>query len=97
MLNGRVILSLNEHLIDCIEAEKERTGATRNSIVSRILEGYFSEQQAKKRLYNEWFMTEVEKGIKSAREEPLVEHEEVASQIHEIIAKAREENASRMV
>ena len=97
MLGGRVILNLSEHLIECIEAEKERTGAARNNIVSRILESYFSEQREKQRLYDEWFMAEVEKGIKSAREEPLVEHEEVVGQIRGIIAKAREENASNLV
>ena len=97
MLSGRVILNLNEQLIHCIDEEKERTGATRNGIVARILENHFAEQQEKQRLYNEWFMAEVAKGIKSARQEPLVEHREVVAQIRGIIAKAREENASDMV
>ena len=42
-------------------------------------------------------MVEAAKGIKSAREELLVEHEEVIGQIRAIIAKAREENAYHMV
>jgi predicted transcriptional regulator len=46
---------------------------------------------------NECFMAEVEKGIRSAREEPLVDHEEVVRQIHAIIAKAQKENAAQMV
>ena len=96
-MSSRVILNLNEQLIHCIDAEKDRTGATRNSIVTRILEGHFVEQREKQRLYDEWFMAEVAKGIKSAREEPLVEHEEVVGQIRAIIVKAREENASHMV
>ena len=96
-MNGRVILNLKEQLIHSIDAEKDRTGATRNSVVTRILEGYFAEQQEKQRLYDEWFIAEVAKGIKSAREEPLVEHEDVVRQVHAIITKAREENASHMV
>ena len=96
-MNNRLILNLNEQLIHCLDAEKDRTGATRNDIVTRILEKHFEEQQEKQKLYNEWFMAEVAKGIKSAREEPLVEHDDVAKQIHAIIAKAREENASHVV
>ena len=97
MLNGRVILNLDKQLIHCIDIEKDRTGATRNSIVSRILERHFAEQQKKQELYDEWFMAEVAKGIKSAREEPLVNHEDVVKQIDAIIAKARKENATQMV
>ena len=97
MLNGRVILNLDEQLIHCIDAEKDRTGATRNGIVTRILERHFAEQQENQKLYDEWFMAEVAKGIKSAKEEPLVEHEDVVKQIHAIIAEAREENASKVV
>jgi hypothetical protein len=92
-----VILNLNEQLIHCLDVEKDRTGATRNSIVTRILEKYFTEQQEKQRLYDEWFMAEVEKGIKSAREEPLIEHEEAVNQIHAIIANARKEHAAQVV
>jgi predicted transcriptional regulator len=92
-----VILNLDEQLIHCIDAEKDRTGATRNGLVTRILQTYFAEKQEKQKLYDEWFMAEVGKGIKSAREEPLVEHEDVVKQIHGIIAKAREENASNVV
>jgi hypothetical protein len=97
MLNGRVILNLDEQLIRYIDAEKDRSGATRNGIVTRILSNYFTEQQEKQRLYDEWFMAEVAKGIKSAREEPLIDHEDVVKQVHVIIAKAREENATQMV
>ena len=93
-LNGRVILNLDEQLIHCIDQEKNRTGATRNGIVTRILERHFAEEEEKQKLYKEWFMAEVAKGVKSAREEPLVEHEDVVKQIRNIIAKAREENAS---
>ncbi|MDR1875531.1 MAG: hypothetical protein LBQ90_11045 [Synergistaceae bacterium] len=96
-MSSRVILNLNEQLIHCLDVEKDRTGATRNSIVTRILEKYFTEQQEKQRLYDEWFMAEVEKGIKSAREEPLIEHEEAVNQIHAIIANARKEHAAQVV
>ena len=96
-MNGRVILNLDEQLIHRIDKEKDRFGATRNGIISRILEGHFTEQQEKQKLYDEWFMAEVSKGIKSAREEPLVEHEDVVKQIQAIIAKAKEENASHVV
>jgi predicted transcriptional regulator len=97
MLNGRVILNLDEQLINHIDTEKERTGATRNSIVSRILEQHFVEQQEKQHLYDAWFVAEVEKGVKSAREEPLVDHEDVVKQISSIITKARKENAVKVV
>jgi hypothetical protein len=36
-------------------------------------------------------LPEVEKSMKSGREEPLVGHEEVIRQIHAIIAKARKQ------
>jgi hypothetical protein len=97
MLNGRVILNLDEQLIHCIDTEKERTGATRNSIVSRILETHFAEQQKKQELYNEWFFAEVAKGIKSAREEPLVNHEDVVEQTNSIIANTRKRDADQVV
>ena len=97
LLNGRVILNLDKQLIRRIDMEKDRTGATRNAIVSRILERHFAEQQKQQDLYDEWFMAEVAKGIKSAREEPLIEHEDAVKQIHSIIAKVRKENASHMV
>ena len=96
-LNGRVILNLDEQLIRCIDIEKDRTGATRNGIVVRILENHFTEQQEKQKLYDEWFIAEVAKGVKSAREEPLVEHEDVVKQIRAIIVEAREKNASHVV
>ena len=95
-MNGRVILNLDEQLVNCIDNEKNRTGATRNSIVSRILERHFAEQQKKQELYDEWFMAEVAKGIKSAREKPLVSHEDAVKQINATIAKAREENAAQV-
>ena len=85
-MNGRVILNLDEKLISYIDEEKDRVGATRNGIVTHILEVYFAEQKQKQKLYNEWFMAEVAKGIKSAREEPLVDHEDVVNQIQGIIA-----------
>ena len=56
-----------------------------------------AEIQEKQRLYDEWFAAEVERGIKSAREEPLVDHEDVVRQIRSVIAKAREENAAEVV
>jgi hypothetical protein len=86
-INGsyNMILNLNEHLIHSIDAEKDRTGATRNGIVTRILERHFEEQQEKQKLYNEWFMAEVAKSVRSAREEPLIEHEDAVEQIHAII------------
>jgi len=97
MLSGRVILNLDEQLIHYIDTEKDRSGATRNGIVTRILEKHFAEQQKQQDLYNEWFMAEVVKGIKSAREEPLIDHEDVVQQIHDIIADARKENAAQVV
>ena len=96
-MNGRVILNLNEQLIQCIDLEKDRIGATRDSIVTRILEKHFAKQQEKQKIYDEWFMAEVAKGVKSAREEPLAEHEDVVKQINAIIAEAREVNASHVV
>ena len=96
-MSGRVILNLDEYLIHRIDMEKDRIGATRNGIITRILERHFTEQQEEQELYNEWFTAEVVKGIKSAREEPLVEHEEVVRQINAIITKAREENAAHVV
>jgi len=97
MLSNRVILNFDGPLLEQIDAEKKRTGATRNGTVVRILEKHFTEQQEKQRLYDEWFMAEVAKGIKSAREEPLVDHEDVVKQVDAIIAKAREKNAAEVV
>ena len=97
MLSGRVVLSLDEQLINSIDTEKQRYGTTRNWVITHILEQYFAEHQEKQSLYDAWFVAEVEKGIKSAREEPLVDHEDVARQIRSIIAKAREENAAEVV
>ena len=96
-MSSRVILNLDEELIHFIDMEKDRIGATRTGIVTRILERHFSERREEQRLYNEWFAAEVAKGMKSAREEPLVGHEEVVRQIDSIIAKAREENAADVV
>jgi predicted transcriptional regulator len=81
----------------CINTEKDRTGATRNNIVSRILENHFAEQQKKQELYDEWFLAEVAKSMKSAKEEPLVDHEDVVKQVDAIIAKSRENNAAQVV
>ena len=97
MLSHRVILNLDEELVACIDSEKERTGATRNSVVSRILGRHFEEQQTKRRLYDTWLMAEIERSIKSADEEPLVEHEDALKQIHSIINKARKQNAAQMI
>ena len=96
-MSGRVILNLSEELVQRIDNEKDRRGATRNGIITRILEGYFIEQQEMSELYNEWFMAEVSKGIKSAREEPLVDHEDVVKQVRELIAGTREKNADKVV
>ncbi|MCL1875821.1 MAG: hypothetical protein FWF87_06140 [Synergistaceae bacterium] len=96
-MSGRVILNLNEQLIQCIDTERNRIGATRNGIVARILEKYFVEKQEKQELYDVWFMAEVEKSIKSAGEQPLVDHEDVVKQVHNIITEARERNAAKVV
>ena len=97
MLSNRVILNLDEELIACIDSEKERTGATRNSVVARILGRHFEEQQAKRRLHDAWVMAEVERSIKSADEEPLSDHEDALKHIHSIINKARKQNAAQVV
>ena len=55
------------------------------------------EHRKKQLLYDAWFVAEVERGIKSAREEPLVDHEDVAGQVRSIIAKARGKNAAEVV
>ena len=72
MLSDRVVLNLDEQLINSEDTEKQR-------------------------LYDAWFAAEVEKGIKSAREEPLVDHEDVVRQIRSTITKAQEENAAEVV
>ena len=96
-MSGRVILNLNEELLQRIDTEKDLRGATRNGIITRILEAYFIEQQEMRELYHEWFMAEVSKGIKSAREEPLVDHEDVIKQVRALIAGTREKNANHVV
>lgn len=96
-MSSRVILNLDEELVARLDSEKERTGATRNSIVSRILERYFEERQAKQRLYDAWFTAEVERGIRSAEEEPLIEHEDALKRVRATISKARKQNAAQVV
>jgi len=96
-LNGRVILNLNEQLIHCIDAEKKRAGATRNGIISRILERHFAEQQEKQQLYDEWFVAEVKRGLRSLETEPLHDHEDVMLEIDELLKTKRTNHASKVV
>ena len=97
MLSGSVLLNLDEQLINSIESERERYGGTINEVITNILEQYFDEYQEKQSLYDAWFVAEVERGVKSAREEPLVDHRDVVRQVRSIIAEAREKNAAEVV
>ena len=97
MLSNRVILNFDDPLLVQIDAEKERTGATRNGTVIRILEKHFTEQQEKQRLYDEWFIAEVKRGLYSLETEPLHDHEDVMREIHELLETKRMNHASQVV
>ena len=97
MLSNRVILNLDGSLLEQIDAEKERTGATRNGTVVRILERHFTEQQEKQRLYDEWFIAEVKRGLHSLETEPLYDHEDVMREVHELLETKRMNHASKVV
>ncbi len=43
----------------------------------------------KKRLYNKWFMAEVERGLESAKNEPLHDHADVMREIDCLIEEKR--------
>lgn len=97
MLANRVILNFDSPLLEQIDAEKERTGATRNGTVVRILEKHFAEQQEKQRLYDEWFIAEVKRGLHSLETEPLHDHEDVMREVHELLEAKRMKHASEVV
>ena len=80
-----------------IDAEKERTGATRNGTIVRILEKHFMEQQEKQQLYDEWFIAEVKRGLHSLETEPLHDHEEVMREAHELLETKRMSHANKVV
>jgi predicted transcriptional regulator len=97
MLSSRVILNLNDPLLGQIDEEKERTGATRNGTVTRILEKYFTERKEKQQLYDEWFIAEVKRGLHSLETEPLIDHEDVMNEVHELLEAKRLSHASKVV
>ena len=96
-MSNRVILNFDEALLAKLEGEQRRSGATRNGAVVRILEGYFEEQEEKKRLYDEWFMAEVERGLESAENEPLHDHADIMREIDDLIEAKRPRDASQVV
>lgn len=93
-MSNRIICNFDEDLMRHIDQEKGRTGATRNGVIVRILENHFAEQQEKQKLYDEWFTAEVEKGLASARTEPLIDHTDALRRINEAISKAKVRHAS---
>ena len=97
MLSNQLILNIDGSLLEHIDAEKERTGATRNGTVIRILEKHFSEQQEEQRLYDEWFIAEVKRGLRSLETEPLHDHEDVMREAHELLETKRMNHATKMV
>ena len=96
-MSNQVILNFDDPLLAQIDAEKERTGATRNGTVIRILEKHFTEQQERQRLYDEWFIAEVKRGLHSLETEPLHDHEDVMREIHELLETKRVNHASKVV
>ena len=96
-MSTRVILNFDEELLIRIDEEKKRSGATRNGAVVHILEKYFEDQDERKKLYDEWFIAEVRRGLESAENEPLHEHEDVMREIDELIESKRPQNASKVV
>jgi predicted transcriptional regulator len=89
MLLYRVILNLNELLLGQIDEEKDRTGATRNGTITRILEKYSAERKEKQQLYDEWFIAEVKRGLHSLETELLHDHEDVMNEVHELLEAKR--------
>jgi len=96
-LPNRVILNISEPLLEQIDAEKERTGATRATTVTRILEKYFTDRQEKQKLHDQWFIAEVKRGLHSLETEPLHDHEDVMREVHELLETKRLRHASKMV
>ena len=96
-MSSRVILNIDDSLLRRIDAEKERAGATRNGTVIRILEKHFTERQEERRLYNEWFIAEVKRGLRSLETEPLHDHEDVMREVHELLETKRLSHAPKMV
>ena len=43
------------------------------------------EQQEKRRLYDEWFIAEVKRGLHSLETESLHDHEDVMREVHELL------------
>ena len=96
-MSSRVILNLDTQLLNQIDAEKERTGATRNGTVVKILTKHFEEQQEEQRLYDEWFIAEVKRGLHSLNTEPLHDHEDVMNEVQELLNTKRIDHAHKMV
>jgi metal-responsive CopG/Arc/MetJ family transcriptional regulator len=92
-----VILSISKPLLGEIDAEKERTGSTRTATVTKILEKYFTERQERQKLYDEWFIAEVNRGLHSLKTEPLHDHEDVMREVHELLEAKRLSHASKVV
>ena len=96
-MSTRVILNFDEELLTKIDMEKKRSGATRNGAVVHILERYFEDQEEEKRLYEEWFIAKINRGLESARSEPLIEHDDVMRGIEALIESKRPRDASQVV
>ena len=94
---SRVTLNIKDSILTQVDSDKEESGLTRTAVIERILTRHYEEQEEQQRLYDAWFVAEVEKGIKSARERPLVSHEDALKRLHATLERARVQNASEVV
>jgi hypothetical protein len=93
---SRITLNIKDSILAQVDSDKEDSGLTRTAVIERILTQHYEEQE-EQRLYDAWFVTEVEKGIKSARERPLISHEDALKRLHATLERARMQNAAKVV
>ena len=94
---SRVTLNIRDSILTQVDNDKEGSGLTRTAVIERILTRHYEEQEEQKRIYDAWFAAEVEKGMKSARERPLISHEDALKRLHATLEKARMQNAAKVV
>ena len=82
-------LNIKDSILALIDGDKEDSGLTRTAVIERILTRHYEEQEEQQRLYDAWFAAEVEKGIRSARERPLISHEDALKRLHATLERAR--------
>jgi hypothetical protein len=94
---SRVTLNIKDSILAQVDSNKKDSGLTRTAVIERILTQHYEEQEEQQRLYDAWLVAEVEKGMKSARERPLISHEDALKRLHVTLERARMQNAAKVV